>query len=54
LFEIGQFQDGLWRVFALVFLHPASVSLKVLELYGMLARLLVVGRRQALFALTGL
>jgi hypothetical protein len=39
LLEIGQFQDGLRRVFALVFRHPASVALKMLEFYGMLARL---------------
>jgi hypothetical protein len=37
LFKIGQFQDGLRRVFALVFRHPASVAPKMLEFYGMLA-----------------
>jgi hypothetical protein len=36
LFEIGQFQDGLGRVFALVFRYPASVALNMLEFYGML------------------
>jgi hypothetical protein len=34
----GSFQDGFGRVFALVFRHPAPVSLNLLEFYGMLAR----------------